>query len=47
MEPNLTLISINVTLIEIVNNVIYGVIFFLLDLFLDLFESKWLYEYKI
>ena len=24
-----------------------GVIFFLLDLFLDLFESKWLFEYKI
>ena len=24
-----------------------GVFFFLLDLFLDLFESKWLYEYKI
>jgi hypothetical protein len=23
------------------------VIFFLLDLFLDLFESKWLFEYKI
>ena len=25
----------------------YDVIFFLLDLFLDLFESKWLFEYKI
>ncbi len=23
-----------------------GVFFFLLDIFLDLFESKWLYEYK-
>ena len=26
---------------------LYGVFFFLFDLFLDLFESKWLYEYKI
>ncbi len=26
---------------------IYGVCFFLLELFLDLFESKWLYEYKM
>ena len=26
---------------------LYDVLFFLLDLFLDLFESKWLYEYKI
>jgi len=25
----------------------HGVFLFLLDLFLDLFESKWLYEYKI
>jgi len=24
-----------------------GMFFFLLDLFLDLFESKWLFEYKI
>ncbi len=26
---------------------IYGMFYFLLDLFLDLFESKWLFEYKI
>ena len=26
---------------------IFGVFFFLLDIFLDLFESKWLYEYEI
>jgi hypothetical protein len=26
---------------------LYGMFFFLLDLFFDLFESKWLFEYKI
>jgi hypothetical protein len=26
---------------------VFGMFFFLLDLFLDLFESKWLFEYRI
>jgi len=34
-------------IIHMKKNCRYGVIFFLLDLFLDLFESKWLFEYKI
>jgi hypothetical protein len=42
-RPQGIIILINI----IYDHVKYGVRFFLLDLFLDLFESKWLFEYKI